>query len=84
MVSPKTNVDIEANILQKVRLLIIDEVHLLNEDRGAVIEAIVARTLRQVDSTRHPSLCRLLIAQGGVQPVRDTYCGSECHTAQLR
>lgn len=34
--------------LQKVKLLIIDEVHLLNEDRGAVIETIVARTLRQV------------------------------------
>jgi len=33
---------------QKVKLLIIDEVHLLNEDRGAVIETIVARTLRQV------------------------------------
>jgi antiviral helicase SLH1 len=32
---------------QKVKLLIIDEVHLLNEDRGAVIESIVARTLRQ-------------------------------------
>jgi len=33
---------------QKVKLLIIDEVHLLNEERGAVIETIVARTLRQV------------------------------------
>ncbi|EFJ28836.1 hypothetical protein SELMODRAFT_410613 [Selaginella moellendorffii] len=31
-----------------VKLLIIDEVHLLNDDRGAVIEALVARTLRQV------------------------------------
>ena len=29
-----------------VRLLIIDEVHLLNEDRGPVIEVLVARTLR--------------------------------------
>ena len=35
-------------MVQKVRLLIMDEVHLLNEDRGAVIEAIVARTLRLV------------------------------------
>lgn len=33
-----------------VKLLIIDEVHLLNDDRGAVIEALVARTLRQVTS----------------------------------
>lgn len=34
--------------LQSLKLLIIDEVHLLNEERGAVIETIVARTLRQV------------------------------------
>ncbi|KAM7267618.1 hypothetical protein ACFE04_009784 [Oxalis oulophora] len=33
-----------------VKLLIIDEVHLLNDDRGPVIEAIVARTLRQAGS----------------------------------
>lgn len=34
--------------LQGLKLLIIDEVHLLNEERGAVLEIIVARTLRQV------------------------------------
>ena len=28
------------------RLIIIDEVHLLNDDRGAVIETVVARSLR--------------------------------------
>lgn len=39
---------------QKVKLLIIDEVHLLHEDRGAVIESIVARTLRQVESSQNP------------------------------
>jgi activating signal cointegrator complex subunit 3 len=33
-----------------VKLLIIDEVHLLNDDRGPVIEALVARTLRQVSN----------------------------------
>lgn len=33
-----------------VKLIIIDEVHLLNDDRGSVIEALVARTLRQVSS----------------------------------
>lgn len=32
-----------------VKLLIIDEVHLLNDSRGPVIETIVARTLRQVE-----------------------------------
>ena len=31
-----------------VRLLIMDEVHLLNDERGAVIETLVARTQRQV------------------------------------
>lgn len=33
---------------QVVRLLILDEVHLLHEDRGPVLESLVARTLRQV------------------------------------
>ncbi|MFH4974499.1 hypothetical protein AB6A40_001208 [Gnathostoma spinigerum] len=35
-----------------VRLLIIDEVHLLHDDRGPVIETIVARTLRQVEMSQ--------------------------------
>jgi len=35
-------------LAQLVKLLIIDEVHLLHEDRGPVIETLVARTLRQV------------------------------------
>ena len=38
----------DTELAQKVRLLIIDEVHLLHDDRGSVIESIVARTLRQV------------------------------------
>ena len=38
----------DVQLAQIVRLLIIDEVHLLHEDRGAVIESLVARTLRQV------------------------------------
>lgn len=42
----------EGELVSTLRLLIIDEVHLLNEDRGAVIEAIVARTLRQVESSQ--------------------------------
>lgn len=40
----------DASIVQTLKLLIIDEVHLLHEDRGAVIEALVARTLRQVNT----------------------------------
>ncbi|XP_078430191.1 U5 small nuclear ribonucleoprotein helicase isoform X2 [Wolffia australiana] len=41
-----------------VKLLIIDEVHLLNDDRGPVIEALIARTLRQVESSQ--SMIRIL------------------------
>ncbi|RKP15069.1 Sec63 Brl domain-containing protein [Piptocephalis cylindrospora] len=33
--------------LQRVRLVIIDEVHLLHDSRGPVLESIVARTLRE-------------------------------------
>jgi activating signal cointegrator complex subunit 3 len=40
-------------LTQLVKLLIIDEVHLLHEDRGPVIESIVARTLRQVEQTQN-------------------------------
>lgn len=39
-------------LLSQVRLLIIDEVHLLADERGPVIETIVARTLRRVESTQ--------------------------------
>uniref|UniRef100_A0A915JEM2 Helicase C-terminal domain-containing protein n=1 Tax=Romanomermis culicivorax TaxID=13658 RepID=A0A915JEM2_ROMCU len=37
-------------LTQLVRLLIIDEIHLLHDDRGPVIESLVARTLRQVSA----------------------------------
>jgi pre-mRNA-splicing helicase BRR2 len=37
---------------QLVKLLIIDEIHLLHDDRGPVLEAIVARTIRQVEVTQ--------------------------------
>ena len=33
-------------LISQVRLIIMDEIHLLNEERGPVLEAIVARTLR--------------------------------------
>lgn len=45
---------------QIVRLLILDEVHLLHEDRGPVLESLVARTIRQVSPTPLSSLCPLL------------------------
>ncbi|OJD22204.1 hypothetical protein ACJ73_06450 [Blastomyces percursus] len=48
----------DTELVQKVRLLIIDEVHMLHDDRGAVIESLVARTQRQVESTQ--SLIRIV------------------------
>nr|CDS20805.1 Activating signal cointegrator 1 complex subunit [Echinococcus granulosus] len=42
----------DASLVQALQLLIIDEVHLLHEERGAVIEALVARTLRQVEASQ--------------------------------
>lgn len=50
IVTRKLNGDSE--LVSKVKLLIIDEVHLLHEDRGSVIETLVARTLRQVESSQ--------------------------------
>jgi pre-mRNA-splicing helicase BRR2 len=37
---------------QMVRLLIIDEIHLLHDNRGPVLESIVARTVRQIETTQ--------------------------------
>ena len=37
---------------QLVRLVIIDEVHLLHDHRGPVLESIVARTVRQVETSQ--------------------------------
>src|SRR5690606_22819805 len=42
----------DTELVQKVRLLIIDEVHMLHDERGAVLESLVARTQRQVESTQ--------------------------------
>lgn len=37
----------EKTFLDKVKLMIIDEIHLLHDTRGAVLESIIARTLRK-------------------------------------
>lgn len=42
----------DAALISLVKLLIIDEVHLLHGERGPVVEALVARTLRLVESTQ--------------------------------
>ena len=50
----------DVTLARLVRLLIIDEVHLLHDDRGSVIETIVARTLRQVTSLDKWSVCEVV------------------------
>lgn len=52
IITRKSN-DARAN-MHLVRLIIIDEVHLLHDTRGPVLEAIVARTLRQIEMTQEP------------------------------
>ncbi len=42
----------DGTLITMVSLVIIDEVHLLADDRGAVIETIVARTQRYVESSQ--------------------------------
>ncbi|KTW26222.1 ATP-dependent RNA helicase BRR2 [Pneumocystis jirovecii RU7] len=41
----------EVSYTNLVRLIIIDEIHLLHDDRGPVLEAIVARTIRKTEQT---------------------------------
>ncbi|KAJ2823499.1 activating signal cointegrator 1 complex subunit 3, partial [Coemansia erecta] len=48
VVTRKGSGDME--LVDRVKLLIVDEIHLLNEDRGSVIETLIARTQRQVES----------------------------------
>ncbi|XP_055517961.1 U5 small nuclear ribonucleoprotein 200 kDa helicase [Leucoraja erinacea] len=42
----------ERTYTQIVRLMIIDEIHLLHDDRGPVLEALVARTIRNIEMTQ--------------------------------
>ena len=56
---------------QLVRLLIIDEIHLLHDSRGPVLESIVARSVRQIEvrlPTRAPCL---------------QFAKADCHTCSL-
>lgn len=41
----------EKTFTELVKLIIIDEVHLLHDTRGAVIESIISRTIRRIEST---------------------------------
>ncbi|XP_034244319.1 putative U5 small nuclear ribonucleoprotein 200 kDa helicase isoform X1 [Thrips palmi] len=42
----------EKTFTQLVRLIIIDEIHLLHDERGPVLESLVARTIRNIDTTQ--------------------------------
>ncbi|ETE58282.1 small nuclear ribonucleoprotein helicase, partial [Ophiophagus hannah] len=42
----------ERTYTQLVRLIILDEIHLLHDDRGPVLEALVARTIRNIEMTQ--------------------------------
>ncbi|UYV81297.1 SNRNP200 [Cordylochernes scorpioides] len=42
----------EKTYSQIVRLIIFDEIHLLHDERGPVLEALVARTIRNVETTQ--------------------------------
>ena len=42
----------DASYTSLVRLVIIDEIHLLHDERGPVLESIVARTVRRMEQTR--------------------------------
>ena len=52
----------ESAILSQVKLMIIDEVHLLNDERGAIIESIVARTMQYAETACSPVRCVALSA----------------------
>ncbi|KAL6700556.1 Sec63 Brl domain-containing protein [Trichoderma pleuroticola] len=44
----------DASYTNLVRLIIIDEIHLLHDDRGPVLESIVSRTIRKTEQTGEP------------------------------
>eukprot|EP00762_Andalucia_godoyi_P001056 ANDGO_02041.mRNA.1 DExH-box ATP-dependent RNA helicase DExH14 len=61
--------DASSPIIQNIRVMILDEVHLLHEERGPVIEAIVARTLRE--SERQQRVIRLVALSATLPNYRD-------------
>ena len=67
-----------------VRLLIIDEVHLLNDERGPVIETLVARTCRQVESSQ--SMIRIVGLSATLPNYKDVgdFLGVNTETGAVR
>ena len=56
-------------LTSQLRLLIIDEVHLLHEERGAVLETLVVRTLRQMELSQ--SMIRIAALSATLPNYRD-------------
>lgn len=48
------------DLVSQVQLIVLDEIHLLNDERGPVLEAIVARTLRLMESNSEMYNIRLV------------------------
>ncbi|KAJ9656323.1 Pre-mRNA-splicing helicase BRR2 [Neophaeococcomyces mojaviensis] len=44
----------DSSYTRLVRLIVIDEIHLLHDDRGPVLESIVSRTIRRIEQTGDP------------------------------
>jgi activating signal cointegrator complex subunit 3 len=59
----------DGSLLSLVKLLIIDEIHLLHEDRGPVLETIVARTHRNIETSQ--LLCRIVGLSATLPNYRD-------------
>ena len=60
----------EKTYTQLVKLLIIDEIHLLHDERGPVLEAIVARTVRAMQSS-HSNIDMRIVGLSATLPNTD-------------
>jgi len=47
-----TRKGLDRSYIELVKLIIVDEIHLLHDDRGPIIENIIARTNRQIEMTQ--------------------------------
>lgn len=54
---------------QLVRLIVIDEIHLLHDNRGPVLESLVARTIRQIEATQVDSTSVMFVVTFAFSPV---------------
>lgn len=69
----------ERTFTQLVRLIIFDEIHLLHDDRGPVVESLVARTIRQMETTQEDVRLLGLSATLPNYQVSFSFFGLSCH-----